>query len=346
MISLDGQSGGGQLVRTAVATSAVANEPVRMENVRGARSTPGLRAQHVAAIETVGALSGATTENVEIGAEEYVFDPGPVAGGTHEQPIATAGSVTLVFDAVLPLAVALTGPAAVTVSGGTDVEWSPPYDYFRHVKLPVLRSIGVSPRTSIERRGFYPSGGGTADLELDPSDLARLELTDRGPLESIAVYSVAAAALESASVADRQATATSEALDEMVDVPVETTVSYPKTIDKGSAIVLVATFGSSIAGFSALGEPGKPSEEVATTATDRLERFLETDAAVDRYLADQLVPFLAFAGGRVRIPAVTSHVETHLELLREFGYEVRVDRTDDTHPLLVADGPERYGTVP
>lgn len=338
MITLDGQSGGGQLVRTAVATSAVADEPIRMENVRGGRDNPGLKAQHVAAIESVAAFSSATVENVEIGAEEFVFDPGTVDGGTHEQSIETAGSVTLVFDAVLPLVATLTNRAALTVSGGTDVTWSPPYDYFRHVKLPVLRSIGITARTSIEQRGFYPSGRGKADLVVEPSDLSRLDLTERGPLESVAVHSVAAADLESASVADRQATAASEAIEETVDVPVETTVSYPETRDKGSVVVVSATFESSIAGFSALGEPGKPSEEVATTATDRFEAFLATDAAVDRHLADQLVPFLAFAGGSISIQEVTTHVETHRDLLREFGYEVRVERERNRTPLLVSEG--------
>jgi len=56
---LEGSSGGGQLVRTALSLSAVTGEPFRMRHVRRARANPGLQAQHCAAIETVAAVCNA-----------------------------------------------------------------------------------------------------------------------------------------------------------------------------------------------------------------------------------------------------------------------------------------------
>ena len=344
MRSIDGRGGGGQLVRTAVALSAVTGDPIRMEDVRGAREQPGLKAQHVASIETVAALATATTEGVAVGSESFEFEPDAVLGGTHEQDVGTAGSLTLVFDAVLPLAVRIDKPTTAVISGGTDVKWSPPFDYFRHVKLPVVRSLGLQATTTLDRRGFYPSGGGRAELVIEPSTIDPIDLDTRGALQSVTIHSVASTALESASVAERQADTAAEVLESSDDhVPdpspaIDSRYRYVETPDKGSAIVIVAQYELATAGFTALGEPGKPAEDVATTATDRFEAFLETEAAVDSHMADQLVPFLALAGGRVRIPHVTDHVETHLDLVREFDFPMTDEHLANGEARLASPG--------
>ena len=52
MIEIDGSfgEGGGQIVRTAVALSAVTGKPVRIEKIRQGRPKPGLAPQHAGAI--------------------------------------------------------------------------------------------------------------------------------------------------------------------------------------------------------------------------------------------------------------------------------------------------------
>ncbi|WP_290819063.1 RNA 3'-terminal phosphate cyclase [Halovivax sp.] len=334
MLELDGGEAGGQFLRTALALAAIDDRPVRLENVRGARSPSGLRHQHLAVVETVAAVCDAEVSGAELGAETVTFEPDVgdgVPGGEYAVDIGTAGSVTLLFDALLPLATRLDGPLAVTATGGTDVAWSPPLDYHRRVKLPLLGRFGLHAALEGDGRGFYPDGGGRATLRLAPSTLEPIRLVDRGAREAVRLYSTESADLADRDVAHRQAEGALERLDPDewgLDVRerVETSAESPSP---GSALVCRLEFAESLAGVDALGERGKPAERVGEEAADAARRLLAGSAAVDRHLADQLLVFLALAGGRVRIPAVTEHVETSLELLSAFGIELSVEPPGD-----------------
>ena len=343
---LDGSSAGGQFLRTALALSVLANEPVRLENVRGDRPDPGLAHQHLAALETIAAVCDADVSGAELGAETIEFEPGletdsgrmgcgRLAGGEYAVDIGTAGSITLLFETLLPLATILESPLSVTVTGGTDVAWSPPLDYFRDVKLPLLRRFGLAAACEVDRRGFYPDGGGRATLHLAPSDLQRVDLVDRGSLEGLRLYSTESASLADRDVAHRQAEGTLERLDrESAPALTERCETTADSACPGSALVLRIDHGTGVAGFSALGERGTPAERVGEDAADAANRFLEGSAPVDRHMADQLLIVLAVAGGRVRVPAVTDHVEAGCALLEAFGADV--DRVPDGETTVVS----------
>jgi RNA 3'-terminal phosphate cyclase (ATP) len=339
MLDLDGSEGGGQLVRTALACSALTGEPFRMMGVRGGRPDPGLRPQHLAAVETVAEVCDATVVGDEDGSEELVFDPGPVAGGEYEAGVGTAGSVPLVLDAVLPIARALSSPLEIRVNGGTDVKWAPTADHQREVKLPLVRRAGLEAETAVLRRGFYPAGGGEMTLSLSPSMPRRLELAERGRLRALDVASVASRSLADPEVAERQAQAAVEALKEPnLRVTVESAVEYADSDSPGSAVLVRAEYDGSLAGFDALGERGKPAEAVGEAAGSAFRRFHEGDAAVDEHTGDQLVLPLAIAGGEVTVPRVTDHVATNVELVRAFGADVRVVEAADAPPRVVSSG--------
>ncbi|WP_222917198.1 RNA 3'-terminal phosphate cyclase [Natrinema sp. SYSU A 869] len=340
---LDGSSAGGQFLRTALALSILENEPVRLENVRGDRSTPGLRNQHLAVLETMAELCDANMSGAELGAETVEFDPGNPTGGEYAVDIGTAGSATLLCNALLPLATVLESPLSVTVTGGTDVAWSPPLDYFRYVKLPIVRRFGIEATCEVDRRGFYPDGGGEVTLQLEPSRPERIEIVEQGPLEGLRLYSIESESLADRDVAERQAEGALERLDrELALELMERSEITAESPSPGSALVLRIDHGTGIAGFSALGERGKPAERVGEDAADATNRFLEGTAPVDRHMADQLLMFLALAGGRVRVPAVTEHVETRCELLEAFGVRVDLEAGSETTVVSVAS-PLRSG---
>ncbi|WP_255148955.1 RNA 3'-terminal phosphate cyclase [Halorarius halobius] len=333
MLDLDGSDGGGQLVRSALTCSLATGEAFDLTGIRGERPDSGLSHQHLAAVEFAADLGEATVEGAELGSEHLRFEPGDVRAGIYDLDIGTAGSVTLLCDVAVPLSARLDAPLRVTVTGGTDVKWSPPVDYLRRVKLPMLRASGWGAALDVGRRGFYPVGGGEVTLSLHPCEPSPLDLTARGDRTGARVYAVESIDLADADVGQRLARTTVEGLEADGWDVVERRVTTADADSPGAAVVARLDYDGGVAGVSGLGEKGVPAEEVAEAAVEAAAAFEAGSGAVDAHLADQLVVPVALAGGRVAIPTVTRHVETNVDLVRAFGLDVSID-----------DGPTISGT--
>jgi RNA 3'-terminal phosphate cyclase (ATP) len=87
-----------------------------------------------------------------------------------------------------------------------------------------------------------------------------------------------------------------------------------RALDPGASLCVVAQFRSGPATFSALGERGVPSEEIAGRAVRDFERFFASGAAVERHLADQILLPVGWivAGGSGPLAFTTSEVTEHL----------------------------------
>lgn len=311
------------MLRTALSLSAVRGESFRMENIRGSRSNPGLKRQHLEAVRAAGRLSNADVEGDEIGSQELEFHPGNLENRSFTSNIGTAGSITLLYDTVLPVTSQFNTGFRLTAKGGTDVKWSPVFSYFREVKLPLLRSFGLDANVELRTTGYYPKGGGEAVLRTEEYSLDPILLTDRGELQRFEVYSKASEELREQNVADRQADEAERMLkNSHISTPVDKNVKYEDTDSPGSSLLVKAVYENSITGFDALGERGKRSEEVAREAVQEFKSFHSSDAAVDRHMADQLMVFMAVAGGEIRVPEVTDHLQTNIEVVRRFSDEI------------------------
>ena len=98
MLSIDGSmiEGGGQIVRTSVALSAVTGKAVRIERIRGGRERPGLAPQHCSAVKAVAGLCSAAVRGCSPGSLVLEFTPGDLGCRDQEIDIGTAGSIPLV----------------------------------------------------------------------------------------------------------------------------------------------------------------------------------------------------------------------------------------------------------
>jgi RNA 3'-terminal phosphate cyclase (ATP) len=358
MLEIDGSAGGGQLLRSAIALSVITDTPVRIEDVRGAREQPGLKVQHATAVRAAAGIANATIEGATSGSPTVEFEPGRPSGGRHAVDIGTAGSLTLLFETLIPMAVVADAPIRLRATGGTDVTWSPPFAFLSRVKLPLLRRFGLGAAVDLERRGFYPEGGGAATLSLFPSRLDPVRLPKADATDDVAtvhVYAVASESLADAEVAERMAATVDEELTREGHDVRERVIEYASTASPGAVVTVRGDLPGTVpesadavrstdgvsepaevvfesrpaVGASALGEPGKPSEAVAREAVDRFREFADSFGAVDRHLGDQLVVPLALAGGEVAVPTVTEHVASSVDLIEQFGLEIEIESRED-----------------
>lgn len=339
MLTIDGTDGGGQILRTALSLSVITDTPVEIEAIRGNRPKPGLKPSHLTCVELLAEFCAATVDGATLEADALTFEPGDECQPTLSANIGTAGSVTLLFDTVLPIAAALNEPFEVRATGGTDVKWSPTVAFHQQVKLPLLEAWGVAADIELVTSGFFPAGGGEAVLRTTPGPLTPNELTSRGPLDRVEVFSKAAKSLEEREVADRQATQAETRLRE-AGVPVTVRdVDYVAARSTGSALLLRGVYENSVVGFDALGEQRRSSEAVADGAVEEFLSFHDAGdagAPVDAHLADQLMVVLALAGGELRIPRVTAHVRTNLAVISAFGSDMTCTEHDDGTATLRA----------
>ena len=354
MIVVDGArgEGGGQILRTALALSLATGQPFRIERIRANRPAPGLKAQHLAALRAIAALTDSRFAEAVAGQESLTFVPGPFLRARGRIDVGTAGSLSLLLQSLL-LPLAVRGPggtAALELTGGTDVAWSPPADYTARVFLPRLEGL-VSARLTLLRRGYYPRGGGRIRLRARPCPgrgSKRLEFTRRGPLREIGGVSHGSRNLSRAAVAERQAEAAAAALAGL-GVKVDIGTSYGPSFSTGSGITLWAVFsppagagegGSpAVLGSDALGARGLRAERVGEEAAARLLEEIESGAVVDAHLADHLVPWIGMFGGALKTSRISGHVIAGAYVTGLFlGTPVTVSREEG---LVTARPPER-----
>ncbi|MCX6695945.1 MAG: RNA 3'-terminal phosphate cyclase [Candidatus Altiarchaeota archaeon] len=326
MIEIDGSvgEGGGQILRTSIALSALTGESVRIFKIRAGRDSPGLKPQHVTAIGAVASVCEASVEGNIPKSSEIVFTPSGIKQGKYEFDVGTAGSVTLVLQSLLPAVVSKPGDFSFRITGGTDVSWSPQADYMRNVTVPILEKIGCSIEMKLLKRGYYPKGGGVVELNVHGAGSVKpLNLSGRGEVLSINGVSHASLPLRERSVCERQALS---AKKHLVDYrKVELSCEYSDAYSIGSGITLWADCGNTLIGSGCLGARELKAEDVGKKAALDLLSEIKSGACLDRYMADQIVPYIALAGGEVTVSEVTPHCRTNVWACREFGFKVGLE---------------------
>jgi len=312
MIEIDGSfgEGGGQIVRTAVSLSAVTGKLIKINQIRQKRPKPGLAPQHVQAISILTRICGAKISGVEPGSYEITFEPGRIKGGNYRIDIGTAGSVTLLMQCLLPAMIKADSPVKLEVRGGTDVQWSPTVDYFRYVFLPALNCFGAKIQLDIKQRGYYPKGLGSVLLEVIPSDLRTAHLNSQN---GKIIEGISHCSNLPEHVAKRQAETafgilSLDGFDPRIDFEVK---NVPST---GSGITLWSGFK----GESALGKRGLKAEDVGRKAAEEMIKEMRSRSIVDIHLADQLIPYLALAGGSFTTREISKHTRTNIWTAKHF----------------------------
>jgi len=307
-------------LRTAVALSAVTGREVRVLDIRRGRDKPGLAPQHLAATRAVAAVCGATVEGLALRSQQICFSPGRLRGGRYRFEIGTAGSVTLVLQALIPPLIAAADHFDIAVTGGTDVRAAPPIDYLCEVLLTHLTRMGAHVEVKIVRRGYYPAGGGEIQVRVHPGALRPDHLDAPGALREVA--GLAHVARLRPDIATRMREAVLARLPEPISSRArieEQVLGTEQAAGPGGAVVAWARCANTVLGSGRVAERGKRAEELGAAVGEELRADLESGAAVDMHAADQLLVYLALAGdGSITTRTLSSHAQTAMWLIEQF----------------------------
>ena len=318
MLHLDGAAGegGGQILRTALTLSMCTGRGFRITDIRARRSRPGLQPQHLAAVRAAAALCNAQVQGDHLGAEQLVFEPGPVRAGSYRFDIGTAGSTGLLLQTVLPALQSAAGPSQITVIGGTHNPQAPPFEFLAEAFLPLVARLGARVSLEMIRAGFYPVGGGEVRAQVEPGPrLSYLELVERGRLLQVYARSLLANLPEH--IGQRELNVLAHELGLGEDA--QALINLSGVRGAGNAVIVGVQSEAVTEVFTALGRRGLPAEAVAGAAAQQAKAYLALTAPVGEHLGDQLLlPLSLGNGGRYRCTTCSSHMRTNSDVVHAF----------------------------
>eukprot|EP01113_Clastostelium_recurvatum_P045415 TRINITY_DN7800_c0_g1_i2.p1 TRINITY_DN7800_c0_g1~~TRINITY_DN7800_c0_g1_i2.p1 ORF type:complete len:480 (+),score=114.02 TRINITY_DN7800_c0_g1_i2:97-1440(+) len=330
-ICIDGSTleGGGQILRNSFSLSALLGIPITVQKIRANRSTPGLRPQHLTGLEMIAAMYQGALKGGHINSTEVTFRPGPFdeGKGTYTVNTGTAGSVSLLVQVSLPCAILSPHPIKMVLMGGTNAKAAPPVDYLIEVFKPISSRFGFNFDVNVGRRGFYPRGGGILNVQTHPVEhLDPITLVDRGRVVSITSTAYVAGRVPP-TVAQRMNDAAKKILwkylagpgllesrDNVEYIQNEVNASSESNGDGTWLMIVAKTDTGCLFAGSSVGERGVSAEEVAQEAANQLAKDLGDGGAVDEYLQDQLILFMALARGKssVKMGPLALHTQTSI----------------------------------
>jgi len=319
-IEIDGSlgDGGGQIFRTSLTLSLLTKQSTRIINIRASRSTPGLKYQHLTALEAACQISNAQVTGDNIGSQEVSFTPGDLKPGNYHFNIPTAGSTSLVLQTVfVPLSFS-SKPSRVKISGGTHVPWSPQYHYLEYQWIPWLKKIGYAGSINLNYCGYFPAGGGELVCKINPSsDILPVKILDRGKL--IQIRGISGVSNLPLDIAKRQRQRLLSKLGSNYPLNDIRTNSFTAK-GKGTFIVLLLEYENSTICVSSLGQKGKRAEYVADEVVKQIEYSHESNGCMDKYLADQILIPLCFSTkvSSFYTSQVTDHLLTNAKVIQKF----------------------------
>jgi len=324
MMTIDGgaKSGSGTIVRYSVALASLLGKEIKIENIRARRDKPGLRAQHLKVIQACQEMCHSAVSNAAVGSKEIIYVPKEkFKGGEYHWDIGTAGSTTMMAQTLLPLACFAERPSKFRLEGGLFQDFAPSTYHTKFVLLPLLRQMGIQARFEIIRPGYVPRGGGIIEIKVEPiKKLKPLKLTEQGKIPGIKGIALSSH-LKEREVSRRMAKECRKVLSSYGYKSEIEEIYDESSLQEGAALAIYAetSLGSRI-GADRAGRPGRSSESIGRHVAQSFFEDIKTGAAVDRYIADQLIIYAGLAEGitKYSVPGITEHVETNLWLIEEF----------------------------
>lgn len=326
MIEIDGSKGegGGQILRSALSLAICTQQSFRIRNIRANRDMPGLLRQHLTAVNAAADIANATVTGAELRSSSVTFRPSTVRAGEYSFAIGTAGSCTLVLQTVLPPLLTAGAPSTVSISGGTHNMSAPPFDFLQRAFMPLIERMGPQVQLDLLGYGFHPRGGGSIRMEVTPcAKLVPLHLHERG--SRVSAFAEAYVAGLPLHVAHRELNVVGRTLNWSMDhLHVR---SLPSDVGPGNSLTITVAHEHITEVFTGFGERSVRAEAVADPPSLQARAYLDAEAPVGEYLADQLLLPMALSGkGSFLTTTVSEHLRTNALVIEQFtGRHVRYE---------------------
>lgn len=331
--------GGGQMVRTSVAMSIVTGKSVHLTRIRENRPTQGLNPQHCSAIQAVTDLTDSTVTGNTPKSRELTIIPGTERKTEIKKNIGTAGSISLVLQAMQLATKGFKEAVSIDITGGTNVMWAPPIDYYQQTLYPLMKKIGINAELEIKSRGYYPEGNGRVIAKFDPIEKIKpLKLTSLGELKSInGVCNVQGL---SKWITEKFVNGCENTLKKRGFEP---NIELVRTEgeSKGACMSLVAEYENGFLSSSELTSKSKPAEQAGMNVANDLLKTMDSGETIDVYTADQILPYLAMAEGdsTFTVSRISRHLLSQMDTLEMFlDTKFGVVRKDSLYRFTVNPG--------
>lgn len=333
-LRIDGShgEGGGQILRSALTLSAITQKPIQIENIRHNRKVPGLRPSHLSTIKLLGKISNAKIDGLAVGSTSVTFTPGQIQDIKLHENVGTAGSISLILQAIIP-AVALAGKKLeLSISGGTDVPWSPTANYTKFVLSEAYSRLGIKFEMNIKKRGYYPKGGGQVDVTVLPCySITPIQLSYRTSKDAKILCSFS-------DYSQNEITSSIDSAKNTLEqkgFSIQTQITQERAQNSGASFLVYNYDSSSINGADELlDSKNKASFGKTATAT-----FAESSFGADANLSDMLVVPLALAKemSTFTVPQISKHLETNLYITSKItGCKYGAGKIDDGYEIRIA----------
>jgi RNA 3'-phosphate cyclase len=326
MIEIDGSygEGGGSILRQALCLSLLTKKPFRINNIRANRPNPGLNNQHLASIELAKKISNSKAIGASLGSSSLEFYPGESSLKEISLDIGSAGSIVLALQSVLIPCILSGNKFKFSITGGTDVSWSPTVDYFKDIFIPCLENYS-NIELQITKRGFYPRGNGNIILSIKGTNTKTPFIRDSvGSLVLIKGTINSSKNFWKNYTPEKAISLSTLSLSGIGANPSITNYSYP-TESEGASILFYASFEDSInngkyirVGVSDIASNEDELIKKIETESSRLKYIINYKIPTDEYLADQLISIIGIFGGTIKTSNISDHTRSNVYLAELF----------------------------
>jgi RNA 3'-terminal phosphate cyclase (ATP) len=325
VIRLDGShgEGGGALLRTALVMSALTQQGLKIDNIRGNTKFFGLDPEDIAILRTLATCCGADVIGGDLGSTSLTFLPGSLPrsfNGDVQFDRTDQGrgpNAPIVLASLIPLLAKTQAYSSVTCKGETYGHHALSFDYFSNVTIEAMKRMGLYANAELLRPGFGRESEGEVGVDIEPSHVTGLNWTERGRLKTVRAI-VATSGLANA-MGDR-AISHLRNMASNANLPMEPEHVTVGSRQPGSYITVWAEYENGMGGGTAMGSRGLKAETLAHAAFDQMTVWMSTPGCVDEFLADQLLLPLVVGttASSITVPRLTERLTTAIWVVKQF----------------------------